>query len=152
MSKIRNKPNKSKGASTLETSTLGVTNPMVQELENELLALKKKVSQDTFLAPYKYIPRKTYLNNARNYVANNRAKLPPPPERLSLEAPSSNSIVGYFETHQSDLLPIEEDVATPFKDLGGEEVGGSNIGYLHFKEFFEGVDANINVVLTCSQS
>lgn len=85
--KIKKDPNRSKGNSFPKMSTLGTTNSMVQKLANELLALKKQISQGSFAAPYKDIPRRSYPNPTTNYTAKNQSKYPPSPERFSVEPP-----------------------------------------------------------------
>lgn len=64
--------NKSKNSSFfLELTSSDTTDPMVQRLENEILALKKQIYQNSFFTPYKDIPRRTYPNNDNNYVPKN---------------------------------------------------------------------------------
>lgn len=71
-------------------------------------------------------------------------------ERLSLEVPLYNPIVGYFEAEQGDFISSEEDIVTLFQEHREEIVGNSAVGYMHFEESSEVVDANINSVLTHS--
>lgn len=86
----------------------------MQRLANFVLALKKQLSQNSISTLYKDIPRRTYPNNVSNYATKNQNKLTSPLERLSLEAPPTNIIVGYFEVDQGDLPASEDDVATLF--------------------------------------
>lgn len=73
-----------------------------------------QISQTYVPNPYKDVLRRTFPNNANNYVAKNQSKLPPPPKRLALESPPSNLVVVYFEAKQVDFISSEEDFAILF--------------------------------------
>lgn len=60
--KIWKDPNRFKGNSSSESPVTSSTDPMVQKLANELLALKKQVSQAPYAAPYNGIPRRIFPN------------------------------------------------------------------------------------------
>lgn len=106
---------------------------MLQRLVNEVLALKKQISQTSFHTPYKDVPQRTYLSNASSYVARNKNKLPPPPKRLALEAPLDNVLVGYYETKQGDNttegLPLE-DIVNSFQKEESELTSDSSIRFM----------------------
>lgn len=82
---------------------------MVQKLTTELLALKRQMAQGMSSAPsYRDMPRRTFPNQSyQGSVAKNQGqpdRLPPPQGKLALEAPLTNSTVGYLETKHA-LFP-----------------------------------------------
>ncbi|KAH9324557.1 hypothetical protein KI387_004735, partial [Taxus chinensis] len=73
--KLKRDPPKSKSAASSSSTSGPNTDPLVQKLANDLVAIKKQLAQH---APYADVPR-------RNFQPRNR--LPAPHTRLALEGP-----------------------------------------------------------------
>ncbi|KAH9303959.1 hypothetical protein KI387_008363, partial [Taxus chinensis] len=97
-------------------------------MANDLIALKKQVSQQGSNVPYRDIPRRNFNNNG--VPARDRPRLAPAQPRLAIEAPPVNAAVEIIE---EDDEPEEQDSPEDFEASGyadesyDESAGDSSI-------------------------
>ncbi|KAH9300405.1 hypothetical protein KI387_011988, partial [Taxus chinensis] len=109
-------------------SSQGNTDPMFQKMANDLISLKKQVSQQGSNVPYRDIPRQNFNNNG--VPARDRPRLALAQPRLAIEAPPVNAAVELIE---EDDEPEEQDSPEDFEASGyadesyDESAGDSSI-------------------------
>lgn len=122
---IRIEPSGSSSLDSFSSSTR--TNPMVQKLANELLALKRQLAQGVFSSPYEEdVPRRPYLPAAHNFA---------------LEAPPTDASV-----EDSDLE--ESDLACLFQEKEADIAGDSQIWFMQFQKAVEQEEKTISDIYT----
>ena len=105
-------------------------------MANDLISLKKKMSQQVSNVPYRDIPRRNF-NNSNGAPVRDRPRLTPAQPRLAIEAPPINAAVELIEEEEE---PEEQDSREDFEASGyaddsyDESAGDSSIGYLEYDE------------------
>ncbi|KAH9314579.1 hypothetical protein KI387_023206, partial [Taxus chinensis] len=129
--KLRRDPSKSKSASSSSSTPRPNTDPLVQKLTNDLIAIKKKLAQH---APYADFPR-------RNFQPRNC--LPASQTRLALEGPPVKVPVN--ATYEVEELDDDEDneACKEFVeelDDEADELEGSRVNFFTTKGIDDGDD------------
>ncbi|KAH9292444.1 hypothetical protein KI387_042369, partial [Taxus chinensis] len=119
-----------------QSSSQSTTDPMIQKMANDLITLKKQMSQQATNIPYRDIPRWNF-NNANVTPARDRNQLITAPTRLAIEAPPVNTVVEIIE---EDEEPEDHDSHEAFEASGyvdesfDDSAGDSSIGYLEYEK------------------
>ncbi|KAH9293652.1 hypothetical protein KI387_041144, partial [Taxus chinensis] len=112
------------------------TDPMIHKMANDLIALKKKMSQQVSNVTYQDIPRWNF-NNTNGMLIRDRPQLTTSEPRLAIKSPLVNVVV---EIVEEDEEPEAQDYHEAFESLGyadesyDDSARDSNIRYLEYEE------------------